>query len=55
VTLPAKVERRIQRERAKGKTLAAIADGLNRDRVPTAQSGKAWYPATVRVVLRRRM
>jgi DNA invertase Pin-like site-specific DNA recombinase len=53
VTLPGKVARRIQRERAKGKTLAAIADGLNRDRVPTAQGGKAWYPATVRAVLLR--
>jgi hypothetical protein len=37
VALPAKVERRIQRERAKGKTFAAIADGSNRDNVPTAQ------------------
>jgi DNA invertase Pin-like site-specific DNA recombinase len=53
VTLPAKVERRIRRERAKGKSLAAIADGLNADRVATAQGGKAWYPATVRAVLQR--
>jgi DNA invertase Pin-like site-specific DNA recombinase len=53
VTLPARVERRIQRERGRGKTLAAIADDLNRDEVPTAQGGVRWYPATVRAVLQR--
>jgi DNA invertase Pin-like site-specific DNA recombinase len=53
VTLPASVARRIRREREKGKSLAAIADELNRDRVPTAQGGVSWYPATVRVVLQR--
>jgi DNA invertase Pin-like site-specific DNA recombinase len=53
VTLDASVARRIRRERRKGKSLAAIADGLNRDQVPTAQGGVSWYPATVRVVLQR--
>jgi len=53
VTLAEPVARRIRRERAKGKSLAAIADGLNRDAVPTAHGGRAWYPATVRAVLRR--
>jgi DNA invertase Pin-like site-specific DNA recombinase len=44
---------RIRRERAAGKTLAAIAHGLNADRVPTAQGGHRWYPATVRYTLKR--
>src|SRR5438874_6876281 len=47
-TMPPDVVRRIRRERAKGKSLAAIADGLNRDGVPTAQGGRGWYRATVR-------
>src|SRR5712691_3903722 len=37
---------RIRRERAAGKSLAAIANGLNADRIPTAQGGRRWYPAT---------
>ena len=49
-TLPDKVVKRIVRERAKGRTWTAIADGLNADRVPTAQGGLRWYPATVRSV-----
>ena len=52
-TLPASVERRIRREREKGGSLAAIADGLNRDGVPTAQGGKWWHPATIRSTLLR--
>jgi DNA invertase Pin-like site-specific DNA recombinase len=44
---------RIRRERVAGKTLAAIAHGLNADRVPTAQGGHRWYPATVRYTLTR--
>jgi DNA invertase Pin-like site-specific DNA recombinase len=44
---------RIRRERAAGKTLAAIADGLNNDHVPTAQGGQRWYPATIRHTLNR--
>jgi DNA invertase Pin-like site-specific DNA recombinase len=44
---------RIRRERAAGKSLAAIANGLNADRVPTAQGGRRWYPATVRYTLNR--
>jgi DNA invertase Pin-like site-specific DNA recombinase len=51
--LPVSLLRRIRRERAKGKSLAAIADGLNRDGVPTAQGGKLWYPATVRYLTRQ--
>jgi DNA invertase Pin-like site-specific DNA recombinase len=44
---------RIRRERAAGKSLAAIANGLNADRIPTAQGGRSWYPATVRYTLNR--
>jgi hypothetical protein len=49
-TLPDKVVDRILRERAKGRTWTAIADGLNGDGVPTAQGGRRWYPATGRSV-----
>ena len=49
-TLPNKVVERIVRERARGRTWSAIADGLNGDGVPTAQGGLRWYPATVRSV-----
>ena len=44
---------RIRREREAGKSLAAIANGLNADRVATAQGGRRWYPATVRYTLTR--
>jgi DNA invertase Pin-like site-specific DNA recombinase len=44
---------RIRRERAAGRSLAAIANGLNADRIPTAQGGRRWYPATVRYTLTR--
>jgi DNA invertase Pin-like site-specific DNA recombinase len=51
--VPAAVEQRIKRERKRGRTLAAIADGLNRDDVATAGGGRQWWPETVRAVLRR--
>lgn len=51
--LPGDVVRRITAERASGCTLAAIADGLNSDRVATGQGGARWYPATVSKVLSR--
>jgi DNA invertase Pin-like site-specific DNA recombinase len=44
---------RIRRERKAGKSLAAIANGLNADRIPTAQGGRHWYPATIRHTLNR--
>jgi len=44
---------RIRRERAAGNSLAAIANGLNTDRIPTAQGGRRWYPSTVRYTLSR--
>jgi DNA invertase Pin-like site-specific DNA recombinase len=44
---------RIRRERAAGHSLAAIANGLNKDRIPTAQGGRRWHPATIRHTLNR--
>jgi DNA invertase Pin-like site-specific DNA recombinase len=44
---------RITHERKAGKSLAAIANGLNADRIPTAQGGRHWYPATIRYTLNR--
>jgi hypothetical protein len=35
---------RIKRERKAGKSPAAIANGLNADRIPTAQGGRRWHP-----------
>ena len=52
-TMPQAVVKRIQRQRARGDTLAKIADDLNQEGVPTAQGGARWYAATVRHVLRR--
>ena len=51
-TLDARTVSRIRRERKRGKTLAAIAEGLTADRVPTAHGGR-WHAATVRAVLAR--
>jgi DNA invertase Pin-like site-specific DNA recombinase len=51
--VPRRVVNRIKRERKAGKSLAAIADDLNRDAVPTAQGGRQWWPGTVRAVLAR--
>ena len=44
---------RITREHAAGKSLTQIANGLNADKVPTAQGGRRWYPATIRHTLNR--
>ena len=44
---------RIRRERAAGNSLTAIANGLNAERIPTAQGGRRWYPSTVRYTLSR--
>lgn len=52
-TLPVDVVARIRHEHAHGASLAEIAHRLNRDGIPTAQSGRQWWPSTVRVVLRR--
>jgi DNA invertase Pin-like site-specific DNA recombinase len=50
-TLPDEVLRRIVRARDEGHTLAAIADELNRDGVPTGQGGAQWRHSSVRKVL----
>ncbi len=50
-SLPDEIVRRIQRERAEGRALAAIADALNEQSVPTAHGGRTWHRATIRQVL----
>jgi DNA invertase Pin-like site-specific DNA recombinase len=50
--LPVDVVERIVAERAAGSSYAAIAAGLNAAGVPTVHGGVAWYPATVRGVVR---
>ena len=50
--LPQLVVERILREREESRTLTAIAEGLNGDRVPTAQGGQRWWPSTVQAVIR---
>jgi DNA invertase Pin-like site-specific DNA recombinase len=43
--------RRIRKERKAGRSLRAVAEGLNADDVPTAHGGKAWHASTVKAVL----
>jgi DNA invertase Pin-like site-specific DNA recombinase len=52
VSLPSAASKRIASERKAGRSLAAIADMLNEEQVPTAQGGRQWWPSTVRAVLR---
>ncbi|HEX8743600.1 MAG TPA: recombinase family protein [Thermoleophilaceae bacterium] len=49
--LPDDVVERIVEARGRGESYGAIAAALNADRVPTAQGGARWYPATVRAVV----
>lgn len=51
--LPQEVVTRIREERAAGRSLAAIARGLNASGLPTSQGGRQWWPSTVRGVLAR--
>lgn len=51
VAMSADVRRRIVQAHEEGDSFAAIARSLNDDQVPTAQGGRAWYPATVRQVV----
>ena len=51
-SLPTDVVARVVREREAGRSLRAIAQGLDADAVPTAQGGKAWHASTVTAVLR---
>ena len=53
VLLPIEVQDRIVAERAAGRTLAAIAQGLNDDLVPLPGNGRVWLPGSVAAVLRR--
>lgn len=46
--LPKEVRSRIVAEKEKGLTLTAIAEGLNRDKVPTIKGGSKWYASTVK-------
>ena len=41
---------RIINDRSEGMSFSAIARSLNEEGVPTAQGGRAWYPATVRKI-----
>lgn len=50
-TLSAEVTARIVSDRQGGATLAAIADRLNDEGVPTARGGARWYASTVKAVL----
>jgi len=47
---PEEVKQRVTSERALGLSYQKIADGLNRDQVPT-QNGRKWYPTTVKNLL----
>lgn len=51
VLLSEEVRTRIADERKAGRSLAAIADQLTAEGVPTAKGGVRWYPSTVRAVL----
>lgn len=52
VSMAGQIRTRIATERADGRTLQAIADGLMADNVPTARGGSAWRPSTIAAVLR---
>lgn len=52
-TLPEDVADRITTMRQGGATLAAIADTLNAESVPTAKGGDRWWPSSVRAILHR--
>ena len=47
---PEDIKQRIASERSSGTSYRKIADGLNRDEVPT-QNGRQWHPTTVRNLL----
>jgi DNA invertase Pin-like site-specific DNA recombinase len=50
--LPEAVRRGIALERGEGRSLSAIAAGLDADRVPTARPGAKWHASTVAHVVR---
>lgn len=50
-TMPDKIVTRIAKERSSGRSLRAIAEGLNNEGVPTAQGGLHWHASTVKAVV----
>jgi hypothetical protein len=52
-TLPRSIVERIRLECAQGQGFSEIARVLNAEGVPTAHSGRRWWPSTVRAVLVR--
>lgn len=50
-TTPEEVVLRVRQERSGGATLAAIADRLTTEGVPTSQGGRRWWASTVRGLL----
>lgn len=50
--LPPDLIDHIRAERKAGRSLRQIASDLNQRQVPTAHSGKQWWPSTVRALLR---
>ena len=51
VQLPEPIRQRIRAERAAGATMAAIADRLTAEGVPTPTGKRTWYPSSVKSVL----
>ena len=49
---PEEIKQRVLSERASGASYKTIADGLNRDEIPT-QNQRKWYPTTVKNLLGR--
>jgi DNA invertase Pin-like site-specific DNA recombinase len=47
---PEEIKQRIAAERSSGASYRKIAEGLNRDEIPT-QNGRQWHPTTVRNLL----
>jgi DNA invertase Pin-like site-specific DNA recombinase len=47
---PAEVKKRILSERNSGRAYGKIAEGLNRDEIPT-QNGRKWYASTVKNIV----
>lgn len=50
-TMAAGLVDRVRSERVAGRSLRAIAEGLNAEGVPTAQGGAKWYASTIKAVL----
>lgn len=53
LSVDAKTVRRIEHERARGRSLRQIADNLTDEGVPTGHGGARWHASTVKAVLER--